>query len=55
MKQKELSKKEIIDGLLDVYNDYMFLFNLFGDKEYFEVVETVARHLRKITAEQTTL
>ncbi|AKC02688.1 hypothetical protein CPT_Stills60 [Bacillus phage Stills] len=52
MEQKELSRKEIIDGLLDVYNDYMELFKIFGDKEYLEVTEVVLRHLKKITAGQ---
>lgn len=52
MEQDTLSRKEIIDGLLDVYNDYMNLFNIFGDKEYLEVTQLVITHLKKITANQ---
>jgi hypothetical protein len=52
MERTEEERKEMIDGLLDVYNDYMVLFNLFGDKEYFEVVELVVKHLKRISAGQ---
>jgi hypothetical protein len=52
MEQKQLSKKEIIDGLLDVYNDYMDLFNFFGDKEYYDVTQLVVKHLTNISSGQ---
>ncbi|AKO91740.1 MULTISPECIES: hypothetical protein [Priestia] len=40
---------KIIDGLLDVYNDYSFLYEWFKDEEYKEVMELVLKHLRKIS------
>ncbi|KZE10537.1 hypothetical protein ACOSZH_12240 [Priestia megaterium] len=41
-------KHEIINGLLDVYNDYKFLYELFEDEEYAEVMNLVLKHLKKI-------
>ncbi|MBM7703175.1 hypothetical protein [Metabacillus iocasae] len=41
-------RDEIIDGLLDVYNDYKVLYELFQDEEYAEVMNLVLKHLRKI-------
>ncbi|KAB2490386.1 hypothetical protein [Priestia endophytica] len=40
---------KIIDGLLDVYNDYSFLYEWFKDEEYKEVMDLVLKHLRKIS------
>ncbi|MEH6881389.1 hypothetical protein V7044_23675, partial [Priestia megaterium] len=34
--------------LLDVYNDYKFLYELFEDEEYAEVMNLVLKHLKKI-------
>jgi hypothetical protein len=45
--QKERS--EIINGLLDVYNDYRALYEMFGDDEYLEVMNLVLKHLKKMT------
>jgi hypothetical protein len=48
--QKERS--EIINGLLDVYNDYQTLYRMFGDDEYLEVMNLVLKHLKKMTDQQ---
>ena len=53
MEHTEKERKEMIDGLLDVYNDYNALFQIFGDKEYFEVVELVVKHLKHMSSKQT--
>ncbi|WP_078546395.1 hypothetical protein [Litchfieldia alkalitelluris] len=52
--EKEISKlkkekEEIIDGLLDVYNDYQTLFKLFGDDKYKKVMELALKNLDKYT------
>lgn len=44
-------KQEIIDGLLDVFNDYKLLYDTFEDEEYKMVMELVIRNLQKITSE----
>jgi hypothetical protein len=42
-------KKEIIDGLLDVYNDYKWLYEWFGDEEYKQMMELAVHYLKKLT------
>jgi hypothetical protein len=42
-------RSEIINGLLDVYNDYETLYNMFRDDEYLEVMNLVLKHLKKMT------
>lgn len=39
--------ERIVDGLLDVYNDYKMLYELFGDNEYKEVMDLVIENLEK--------
>ncbi len=41
--------KEIIDGLLDIYNDYQLLFDTFKDEEYKIVMDVVHNYLVKLT------
>ncbi|MFT4414076.1 hypothetical protein ACLM5H_09465 [Fredinandcohnia humi] len=40
-------KKEIIDGLLDVYNDYKFLYDMFQDQKYKDVMDLALKNLEK--------
>lgn len=47
--KKRKNKKELIDGLLDLYNDYMFLYKMFGDLEYQHVMRVVLRKLSYIS------
>ncbi|MFD1737151.1 hypothetical protein ACFSCX_11375 [Bacillus salitolerans] len=42
-------RRAIIDGLLDVYNDYQFLYKTFGDEEYKNVMDLVLQNLMKFT------
>lgn len=41
-------KKELIDGLLDIYNDYRLLFQMFHDREYEHVMKLTLRKLKMI-------
>lgn len=43
-------RKAIIDGLLDVYNDYKYLYEIFEDEEYKNVMELVMENLSKFTS-----
>jgi hypothetical protein len=43
------NRKEIIDGLLDVYNDYADLYKIFQDEEYKIVMDLVLNYLTKLT------
>ncbi|MFZ3588754.1 hypothetical protein ACOI1C_05615 [Bacillus sp. DJP31] len=43
-------RKAIIDGLLDVYNDYQSLHELFQDEEYHHVMELVMENILKYTS-----
>ncbi|MDR4886098.1 hypothetical protein RGU12_00880 [Fredinandcohnia sp. QZ13] len=40
-------KKEIIDGLLDVYNDYKILYEMFQDQKYKDVMDLALKNLQK--------
>lgn len=42
------SKRELIDGLLDVYNDYKLLYEMFQDEHYKRIMELVLKNLKKI-------
>lgn len=42
-------RKEIIDGLLDVYNDYKILYELFSDQKYKDVMDLALKNLKKLT------
>jgi len=46
--EKAKEKKELIDGLLDIYNDYRILFELFHDMEYEQVMKLTLRKLKQI-------
>jgi hypothetical protein len=43
------NRQEIIDGLLDIYNDYHLLFDTFKDEEYKIVMDVVQNYLVKLT------
>ncbi|MCH1626344.1 hypothetical protein MJG50_13480 [Fredinandcohnia sp. SECRCQ15] len=44
----EKEKKEIINGLLDVYNDYRLLYEMFYDQKYKDVMDLVLKNLEKL-------
>ncbi|HDR7795289.1 TPA: hypothetical protein QCY19_004910 [Bacillus luti] len=43
------NRQEIIDGLLDIYNDYQLLYDTFKDEEYKIVMDVVHNYLVKLT------
>lgn len=43
------NRKEIIDGLLDIYNDYRTLYEIFDDQEYKIVMDVVRTYLVKLS------
>ncbi|WBL12984.1 MULTISPECIES: hypothetical protein [Sutcliffiella] len=47
--KKTKTQKEIIDGLLDVYNDYRVLYELFYDEEYKHVMDLAMENLKRLT------
>ncbi|MDF0725670.1 hypothetical protein PY093_02940 [Cytobacillus sp. S13-E01] len=46
---KKNERKQIIDGLLDVYNDYGYLYQMFKDEKYKDVMALALKNLEKIT------
>jgi hypothetical protein len=43
------SKRDIVDELLDIYNDYLSLYDMFGDPEYKEMMDFIIDSLNKYT------
>ncbi len=43
------NRQEIIDGLLDIYNDYKELYQTFQDQEYETVMNVVMQYLTKLS------
>ncbi|MGP7815956.1 hypothetical protein [Niallia sp. 01092] len=48
--ERTKEKKALIDGLLDIYNDYRILFHLFHDREYEQVMKLTLRKLKLISS-----
>lgn len=51
-KQKSLNKKDrkkIIDDLLDKYNDYRYLYEMFADKKYDQQMKRIYQKLKNLT------
>ncbi len=46
--ERKKEKKQLIDNLLDIYNDYRILYELFHDKEYYQVMRVVLRRLESL-------
>lgn len=40
-------QRQLIDSLLDIYNDYKLLYYWFGNEEYKEIMEFIIEHLKK--------
>jgi hypothetical protein len=45
---RKKEKKQLIDNLLDIYNDYKTLYELFHDQEYYQVMRVVIRKLQSV-------
>lgn len=43
-------RKQVIDGLLDLYNDYRILYEMFHDEEYKQIMRMVIRKLQQIAS-----
>jgi hypothetical protein len=43
--EKKKEKKQLIDNLLDIYNDYRILYELFHDQEYYQVMRLILKKL----------
>jgi len=43
-------KKEVIDGLLDIYNDYQLLYEMFKDQEYEHAMRLTIRKLKQLSS-----
>jgi hypothetical protein len=43
-------KKELIDHLLDIFNDYRILYELFHDQEYYQVMRVVLKKLETLVS-----
>ncbi|WP_042355387.1 hypothetical protein [Bacillus rubiinfantis] len=47
---RKREKKELIDHLLDIFNDYRILYELFHDPEYHQVMRVILRKLSNIVS-----
>ena len=46
--EKKKEKKQLIDNLLDIYNDYRILYELFHDQEYYQVMRLILKKLESL-------
>jgi hypothetical protein len=45
---RKKEKKELIDNLLDIFNDYRILYELFHDQEYYQVMRVILKKLESL-------
>lgn len=46
--ERKKEKKQLIDNLLDIFNDYKILYTLFNDQEYYQVMRVILRKLKSV-------
>lgn len=46
--EQRKEKKQLIDSLLDIYNDYRLLYEMLHDEEYYQVMRVILRRLASI-------
>ncbi len=46
--ERKKEKKELIDNLLDIFNDYRILYEMFQDQEYYQVMRVILRKLESL-------
>jgi hypothetical protein len=46
--ERKKERKQLIDNLLDIYNDYRILYELFSDQEYYQVMRVIVRKLESL-------
>ena len=49
---QELNDQDMINHLLDIYNDYRLLLTMFGDESYGKVMKTAIKKLKKLVENQ---
>jgi hypothetical protein len=50
-KENEQNQKKVIDNLLDVYNDYKLLAEMFQDPEYVKIKKGILRKLKRLLSQ----
>ena len=48
--ERKKEKKELIDNLLDIFNDYRILYEMFQDQEYYQVMRVILRKLESLVS-----
>ncbi len=48
--ERKKQKKELIDNLLDIFNDYRILYEMFQDQEYYKVMRVIIRKLESLVS-----
>jgi len=48
--ERKKEKKELIDNLLDIFNDYRILYEMFQDQEYYQVMRVIIRKLETLAS-----
>jgi hypothetical protein len=48
--ERKKEKKELIDNLLDIFNDYRILYEMFQDQEYYKVMRVILRKLESLAS-----
>ncbi len=46
--ERKKEKRQLIDHLLDIFNDYKILYQLFQDQEYYQVMRVILRKLKSV-------
>jgi len=46
--ERKKEKKQLIDNLLDIFNDYKILYTMFNDQEYYQVMRVILRKLKSV-------
>jgi hypothetical protein len=49
--ERKKEKKQLIDNLLDIFNDYKILYTMFHDQEYYQVMRVILRKLKSIVTD----
>ncbi|MDQ1001926.1 hypothetical protein QFZ28_002326 [Neobacillus niacini] len=46
--ERKKERKQLIDNLLDIFNDYKILYTMFNDQEYYQVMRVILRKLKSV-------
>lgn len=53
--REKKEQRQLVDGLLDIYNDYSILYSMFRDEEYRQIMKIILRKLQLIVNNRHTL